>query len=935
LPDRQLYTMKFKSSRLKEYGYDIQLTLWQAKENSELIALSDNEILRCIRRITGKEINYNQLEQWYQERNKLKKQKHSEENLNKILKLQNNILNILFIPEYITIVMEHNSHYNYLFKNGLLLNSERYVRLSSSASQSRVSTVVFCQEKIIKELNIILDNGRNKNIPLCPSKYNAYKGLGGSSTKIVSTPRFCVIPDYETSKMVKVNFITETSENKDDEVNIREVELKFNRFDGQGLIKPSKAEEWAEELGLDYIPGQWCVRQSFLKGMLCVFDIDFFCETENKGNYIIDTVYKDENNNPIKVDLKDVDVIISESQFKLWNTYNNLDEYINNCKINNLNWGVALVSPKTPNDILKMNYQFLQTLNLNQDDIIKVCASFVDWVKGVNFDNIYYTLLFLLGENVNQDSIQNFLNNSSNYWLKSLIINHDLKNDKYIRDKVYRYIDKTIKRGCLGEIIVDGNFQVLVSDPYAMMQHICKQKEITGLLKEKEYYCNYWNKKNVDVVDSMRAPLTYRSEHLQLNLIKDISEKYDWYKYCGDGGVIVNIHGHETLNWAGSDWDFDILATTSNQTILNSIFKDELPVIYDVPKPTPIIFSDEDLYKADLFAFGSIIGSITNKSTSAYALLPLYHKESKEYKTLINRLKMCTKLQSAQIDKAKIGKKVKGIPKIWIEKQKISKDEDVKVKKEKEVLNNILLDKHPYFFIYLYKNTYNKYKKYVKSNDLSSQQKFRLTLNQLLNKQNYNEKEQSFVDAYYKFLPVIDSDSVMNILCKYIEGVDFDIKEKLKTNRSTDFYKLYMHNYIPKNQENYSKVLNEYNHFMKELKDQNRMGINQISNKAQFNEDLERVVVDIYSDFRNRMFKICSNAYELTNYLVEIFYCQYKTSNKDILWNSFGKYIFNNIKEKCEKPVFFPFPNDEGDINYLNRKYKLEEVMLSDSRKIQ
>ena len=76
----------------------------------------------------------------------------------------------------------------------------------------------------------------------------------------------------------------------------------------------------------------------------------------------------------------------------------------------------------------------------------------------------------------------------------------------------------------------------------------------------------------------------------------------------------------------------------------------------------------------------------------------------------MNRIKMCTKLQSAQIDKAKIGREVKGIPNIWVEKQKINKDDSEEVKKHKKFLNSILLDKHPYFFIYLYKETYNKYK---------------------------------------------------------------------------------------------------------------------------------------------------------------------------------------------------------------------------------
>ena len=929
--NRQLYTMKFKSSRLKEYDYNITLTPQQAKVNGELIALSDNQILRSIRKITEKEINYEQLEQWYQERDLIKKEIYTKENSDKIVVLQNNILNALYIPEYITIIMEHEAHYKYLFNNGLTLNNEKYFRLSSSSSQSRVSTVVFCQEKIIDKLNEILDNGRDKNKPLCPSKYNAYRGLSGSSTKIVSTPRFCVVPDYETSKLVKVNFITETGDNEDDKIEKeKEVELKFNRFDGQGLIKPTKALGWSKELGLDYVPGQWCIRQNFLKGQLTVFDIDLFYKEENEGNYIINTIYKDKNNNPIKVDLRDIDVIISESQFKLWDSFD-FETYKNNCEINELYWGVALVSPKEPNDILKMNYQFLQTLDLNEDNIKKTCNQFVEWIQGVNFNNIYYILLFLMGDNITNKSIKSFFKNNDNYWLKSLIVNHNLKYDKYIKDKIYKYTKNIIKRGCLGEIILDGNFQVLVSDPFSQMQHVCGQ-EVTGLLKENEYYCNYWNKKGVSVVDSMRAPLTYKSEHLQLNLVNDNEDneiKYSkWYEYCKDSGVIVNIHGHEILNWAGSDWDMDIIATTSNKCIIDSIYKEELPVVYEAPKPKPIVFTEEDLYNADKFAFGSIIGSITNKSTSAYALLPLFNKDSNEYKTLVNRLKMCTKLQSAQIDKAKIGKEVKGIPNIWTEWIKTNKDDTEKEKLNKEFLNSILLDRHPYFFIYLYKNTYYNYNKYVKSNDLSCRQKFGIPLNELINKKDKNDVEQSFVNTYNKFLPVIDSNSVMNSLCKYIQSIDFDIKNKLKIKTDNDLYKLYMDDSIPKNNDLYKKVLKQYNSFMRELKDLNNMGINGSFDKSKYNDESNEIVINIYNIFKNKMFKICSNAFELTNYLVEIFYCEYKNSNKDILWNSFGEYIFNNVKNKNDKPILFPISNNKGNIIYLNKKYKLKRVII-------
>lgn len=98
----------------------------------------------------------------------------------------------------------------------------------------------------------------------------------------------------------------------------------------------------------------------------------------------------------------------------------------------------------------------------------------------------------------------------------------------------------------------------------------------------------------------------------------------------------------------------DILATTDNQTMIDSVDHSALTVTYNVPKPEKKLFTRDDLYNSDLFAFGSAIGSITNKGTSAYALLPVleekYGKDSEEYKLCYSRLKQCCVAQSKQID---------------------------------------------------------------------------------------------------------------------------------------------------------------------------------------------------------------------------------------------------------------------------------------------
>lgn len=925
MQNRQFYTYKFKSSRLKEFNYNIQLTFDEAQEYGEVIALFDNQMLRSIREIHNRGLDCGQLDALINEKDRLKHLPHSHENVKLIKEIQSQINELLFIPEYITIVMDHPSHYRYLFNNGLQLNNKKFIRFSSSAGQARNSTVVFCEEETAKQLDVILNNGRNLEKELVPSKFNAYKGLSGSSTQIVSTPRFCVVPDYESESKVKVNFVTETDLNEDDLIETKEVTEKFNRFDGQGLISYEMASKWAAELGLDYVPAQWCIRQNFIKGMLNTFPIHEFCEKVNNGNYRIRTSYCDENGNPKIVDLRDIDVIITESQFKLWDSWDSVEIYQENCIKNNLKWGVSLHSPKKDKDILKMNYQFLQTLNLNKKDIEKVCEKFVDWISGVTSENVYYTILFLLGTEISEEKIMNYLEKGENYWIKSLIINPKLIHDKYIKRKIYDLIKRKIQHGCLGEILIDGNFQTLVSDPYAMMQHVCGL-EVTGLLKEKEYYSNYWNEKGVKMVDSMRAPLTFRSEHVILNLQQN-KELDHWYRY-NYTGIIVNVHGHETMNWAGSDFDYDIIATTSNKTIIKGVYRDELPVMYYPPKAKKKKLTQDDLFRADLFSFGSIIGQITNKSTSAYALLPLFKENSKEYKTTMNRIKMCTKLQSAQIDKAKIGQEVKGIPSTWLNYHKVNENDLDNEKEQKEFLNRILLEKHPYFFIYLYKGTKNKYKNHVNRYNITCQQKFGMSLEELMNTKRKTKEQRDFLNLFEKYSPVINSDCVMNNLCKYIESVDFGIKNIIKDSKNDEFYPLLLNNDVKFNHERYLQVISTYNKYKKMIHKLIPVTSQNESQKSGFDEEQSKMVAGQHEKFKSKLLEICSNEDELVNYLIHLFYVEQPNSNKELLWKMYGKNLYKNIKANSNDTILIPVPDEHGYINYLNNYYSLKEVQL-------
>lgn len=541
---RQFYCYKFNTKHLAKEKYDIKTNFNTAKKCGEIVSISDNQILRTIRDVKKIKYEKKMVDDLYRERDWIKKQPSSRENLKRLKEIQTDINHLLFYPEYVTITVDKMKHYDYISKYGFKINGVRYRRLSCSAGQARSSTVLLCSEDILDEVRERLNNDRDTTVPIAPSKFNAYFGLYSSATQVVSEPRFCVVKDYENTVKFKVNYVTETNFNEDDIITQKEIEQTITRTDGMGLISPTMAQRWADDLGLDYIPPQFIIRQSFLKGLVTVFDFEEFCKEKNNGSFEIIDIYGN------TVDLRNCDLIISESQFKLWNAYKSTEDYIQKYRKNNLKWGIAQYAPKEYEDVVFLNYQFIQSLDLGKKEVAQLCSEFENWINGVSVDNIYYTLLFLVGQNTTEDRIREYLKSWDMEWIKGLIVNHDLLKDDYIRKKIYRYIMGAIKRAYLGAIPVKGNFQYLVTDPYAYMQYVCGLP-ITGLLGKDEHYSAYWNRKGVTTVDAMRAPLTHFSEHTILHLKKN-SETEKWYKWCRNG-VIINWFGYEVDKFAGSD----------------------------------------------------------------------------------------------------------------------------------------------------------------------------------------------------------------------------------------------------------------------------------------------------------------------------------------------------------------------------------------------
>jgi len=917
---QQYHIFKFSSQRLKKSNYNINISISQARLNGEIVALGDSQMLRSLRQIKSQMDDYQnqikgQLEDHQEiihnlilERKKIKNSYSSYGNIEKLAEIEEKIDQELFVPEIISVYFENNSHYRNIGENGFIINGIKYVRLLCSAGNARRNIAMFVSDEYEKPLKKILNNGRNENLELIPNKFSAYFSLASSSSHAVSTPYFCVVPDCITTRLEKVDFILEHPSGDD---NIQEVEkeIEFNLFDGQGLISPATAERWAGELCLDYIPSTFVIRSSFLKGMLVTFDFHEF--SDEYGKHIIKDVWGNTYN------IRDADIIITKSMFKLWDGWKSLDDYIKSCKENNIGWSVSKWSPKQEKTHANLNYQFLQVLDLNRSQIHSLCKPTVDYLNGIINSKYYYTLLYLMGEISNREYDPLIYSKLQDNVCKAVLLNNNLLNDPYIKSYLIRSLNKKIKESYLGNLIVDGFYTTMINDPYAFCEYIFGLP-IKGLLEKDEQYSQYWSEKGCRKLAAMRAPLTWRSEVNILNL-KSNPEIEKWYRYIYSG-VVYNIHGMDHMLHGGSDVDGDLVCVTNQKEIISGATGGN-PIYYETKKAEKKRIVEDELYLYDIKGFNTKVGFLTNISTTMYAMLPEFKKDTLEYEMLINRLKQCRKEQGGIIDSQK-GLEIRPIPKHWTNWSKTTEDM-AKVEKENAAFNNsILIDKRPYFFRYLYSQYAKKHNNYNSAYENYCITTFGKSLREVLNSSE-SEEEIKTKDKYHKYSPLLDSDCIMNRICHFMEENVQEIKAESKSLKPADntFISILKNSNIPIDKNKLKLVYNIYKKYRSE-----KRNFNKIKNSS--GEEMYRTLEQYDKYIRQECFKISSSIQELAQLAVIICYELHPSDSKSFAWSVFGDGIIENIELNRQEVSLVPFLDEKGNIRYLGKNYSLYPVEI-------
>lgn len=842
----------------------------------------------------------------------LKRQPVSNEVKNQIKELYNRLYNIQYKSDYLCLIIDRNKDYEYAYHNMISLNGKKYKRLLGTNGGVKNSTIVFVSENVYDEIFKRLNNGRDLDKKMVPAKFESYQGLTCSGSIPVSDP-FGMIVVNDCVTHFKSDIIRLDDENSDEPKyeEIKDADVELMDSDGYGLILPWQSAQWTSELQQEGISSGFCIRNSWCKGMLFTFDFLDFADKVAKNHMIIDAW-------GTQRDITKASIIVTTSMLKLWDSYTSMEHYLQCCKENHYTFSVTKCCPQELESERYLNYQFLQSYNLTEEEIDKLIKPTITEIQDVLGGDWRKSVLFLKGMHLNEDNIKYCEDDIA----KAIMINPKVIDDPFARSMIHRMIKKAINEAKVGVLKVHGNFSIVSGDCYSLCQSIFNLP-VTGLLKAGESYNKYWVDKGADKVVCFRAPMTCHNNIRILKMSYSDEVAY-WYKYMS---TVTVFNSWDTAAHAlnGLDKDSDSVLLTDNPILLKNTR--ELPAILCVQrKAEKVVITQDALFKANMDSFGDEIGIVTNRVTDMFDVQSNFPKDSEEYKVLDYRIKCGQLLQQNAIDRGK-GIISKPMAKSWYNNDynMIKDDDGEETRKRKEFNSRIVSDMKPYFMCYIYPQTMKAYKKYIKESNAKALMEFRLSINELINKENLTKPEKTMLEYYYKCMPVGVGNSLINRICWKVEKTFDKINTNVFSTKKNFDYGV-LKNDKEYDTDTYKKVYSIYE------------GYNQSIQQLTVWAKQEHITSDDLV-WRHRLLetkcieecnKICPNDDILCNIVLDICYTKEKT--KQFAWVVCGENIINNLLKANNNIIQYPMIDSDGDITYRGRTFTINNYRIEDDK---
>lgn len=883
---------KLHTKQLKRANWNLQLDLQtaMAEQPDCIISLNDSQALRFIDEINGVE-GINEKASYITRRIKQEKKKpRSRETRANIRNLYEQLYNLQFQKDYICVVMDSAADYDRANK-GFTVNGIRFRRFLGTNGGIKNSTIIYVSERIYDELMRRVDNGRDKTKELVPAKFEAYQALVCSGSVPLPRPRgFIVVHDCIAHFKDDVIRIDDEVEGEPEMIFMKDCDIEHNASDGYGLMSPeySKRVNLAINGDGEHTISGMNTRYAWTKGMVYTFDFVEFAE-KVAGSYIIQDVWGDPR------DVRDADVILTESMLKLWDSYSNWEEYYRNCEENHYQFSTPKTTPVELEDVRDTNYQFLQSYEFTDDEIAALCQPTFGEIKEAAGLDYRKSLAFMCGAGIKEDD---FGWRGFSPQVQALMAEPEIINDPYIRRKIWGMIEKRVEMAKRGAIRINANFAMISGDPYALCQSMFGL-EVTGLLSRGEAYHKYWIDRGAEEIVCFRAPMTCANNitKMRLNKSNDVAH---WFRYM-ETVMVYNAWDTSCEAMNGQDMDGDTNMCTDNPILLKCTQK-RPTIICAQRKAAKCIPTEEDIVRANKLAFNDDIGVITNYVTSMFDVQSRFDKGSHEYEVLDYRIMCGQNYQQASIDRIK-GIIAKPMPSYWYSYRDCGDD---------EFNRRIVASNKPYFMTYVYPALRAKNNAYIKNTNAKAVRLFSKygihNIDDLYARKRKTKRMKEFIYNYEEHMTVGNNPCTVNRICWLAEQELGGLEKAKLLNTSFDYS--IMKSNVGYSRDMYNKIYNLYQEYIQKIQRLQKR-INEEKTEKYIDADERYIFLEL---FKKNCQEICTNEYELCDIVLDI--CYRKGNMKSFAWDVCGDTIVENLLKRNSGVVNIPVKSGDGEFSF-------------------
>ncbi|GAB6150226.1 hypothetical protein [Clostridium novyi] len=634
-----------------------------------------------------------------------------------------------------------------------------YVYWFRTSAKARVGEVFFINKEIVDKINkwqqMGIVFGENENCKLV--EMEAYKALTASSLEglLEINPRteILVVNDLDSYSVHKCKLVKV----KNDKCYVEDnntYKLKNTLFDGQALADSSLFTGILEGQGMALL------RQHMFK--TCGFNTNIqlffrdYCK-ENKLEYDTFTI-TDKYGRELLA--KNIKLITTENSMK-WEKFDTtMKDWITKIEDDNNMFGIVKTEHKSKyNNLQRMSYQMLNTLDPEKIDMNDILKDTLDYTEGIKNDI---------------DSFINHLNTTKNDMnINQMLIDLYNKNENIKSTQLFRNYKKYQIRDWkdrlkAGKLLINGDNLTIVGNPYIMLLHAVEKIPNINNVLDNNFIDKSLGRGNTCYTTRFTENeelACFRNPHNSPNniyyCVNTRNKLMDKYFNFTDNIIACNLiktDWQDRLNGGDQDSDF-VLVTNQNE-----IVKFAKECKNDYPTIVNCIEQDKRQYKNNMQSMAKIDNALAKSksdigNTSNMAQIALSWYMDSKNKELANVVCICSVLAQVAIDNAKrkydvdLQEQITNIKKLDCMKVKVNNNKNAKPSFWKYTSNSfdekkdsIKLKKVNCFMCLLE----DKINKIDDSKKIQNMDIFTLLDNKMSNKYKY-EQVQSIIDMYKEY----------------------------------------------------------------------------------------------------------------------------------------------------------------------------------------